>query len=292
MFGYSNTTTTTAKYCQQCHQGTAKPDRETCKQCGCTVWSTVPPTAEQSLPLLRAEAQKQGLAGFDDAMLLKFLAARKLDVTRAASLLRDHCAWKKDKFGMSHLDFPAQEDVVQMAASGFLSVPGVRDKDGSLILFVRPVCLDPDSTSPLDLLRLLWYVLDKACDDEATRANGFRVVEDLSGMEASQFSSLVPHYPKEIFQGLVGAVPARLRGIHITHQPYGFASFLMMAKSTFIPTKLGSKLHVHGEEMTDLYEHVAPEQLPTKLGGSCAQGLEGFHHDFISSPQFFPAPVA
>jgi len=292
-------TSTNSKYCQDCGEGTVKPDRESCKHCGSKRWVStkedvvdVYPGVDDKIPLLRAEAEKSMLVGFEDHQLRKFLCARKGDVARAAELLRAHCEWKRQKFGMGHLDQPRAEDVLEIAQSGMLSVPGVRDKDGCLVLFVRPAQLDGQRFTPVDLVRLLWYVIDKACDDPMTCANGFTVVEDLSDMDMAKISSLVPAFPKEIIQGLIGAVPARLRAIYLAFQPYGFATMFSVAKTTFIPSKLGSKIYVCGTDMEQLHAHVPAVQLPCKLGGSCEQDLADFHQAFLHNREFFPAAVA
>merc|ERR1712138_391845 len=113
-----------------------------------------------------------------------------------------------------------------------------------------------------------WYVLDKACDDETTRNEGFTVVEDLSGVSMSFMSSAFPSLPEEVMLGIMGSVPARLRAIYACHQPWFADNAVYMAKSTFMPTKLANKIHMCGADVTAVHARVAPDQLPTEFGGS------------------------
>merc|ERR1712159_190399 len=242
---------------------------------------------QSSIDTLRAACDKALLPGFDDVTLDKFLASRKGDVPRALELIKGQVAWKKEKFGMGHLDKPTAADVMPLAKGGFMACPGVRDKNGCLVVFIRPGRLDLSQFTGIDIVRLLWYVLDKACDDPVTRANGFTVLEDLSDIDASFFASAFPSVPKEVIFGMQGAVPARLRGVYIMNQPYGAENALWMAKSTFIPSKLGSKINMCGEDTTKVHEVVSMDELPASFGGT--QGdLEVMVDRFLADPGWFP----
>ena len=237
----------------------------------------------------KLETGEHPLPGFSDHVLEKFLAARKQNIDRAEKLVRGHCAWKKEKFGMGHLDMPTAEAVLPVARLGVFQLPGVRDVDGSLVVFVRPARIDLDAFTPLDLVRCLWYMLDKACDDKSTRTNGFTVVEDLTGVDAAFLSSAIPSVPKEVVAGIIGAIPARLREVYICNQTWWVKTAICAARSTFIPEKIGSKVHICGDDYTKVHQRVLKEHLPTELGG-----LRDAHKDevaFLGNPQWFPVPA-
>merc|ERR1711959_140529 len=245
---------------------------------------------QSSIDSLRTACEKAMLPGFDDATLEKFLAARKGDVPRAMELIKGQVAWKKDKFGMGHLEKPTTADVQPTAKGGFMACPGVRDKNGCLVLFIRPARLDLSRFTGIDIVKLLWYVLDKACDDPITREKGFTVCEDLTGIDMSFFASAFPSVPKEVMGGLVGAVPARLRGAYIMNQPWAVGNALYMAQSTFMPAKLGSKIHICGEDTTKVHEVVSADQLPASFGGTQGE-LEVMVDRFLVDPAWFPPVV-
>merc|ERR1712159_75674 len=243
-----------------------------------------------NVSLLRTAAEKAGLPGFSDAQLAKFLAARKGDVSRALTLIQGQVAWKKEKFGMAHLDTPSAADVMPLARSGFVSCPGLRDKNGCLILFIRPGRLDLDRFEGKDIVRLLWYVLDKACDDEATRTQGFTVCEDLAGLDSTFLTKAIPGVPREVLAAITGCVPARLRGVYLINQPWFVENALFMAKSTFIPSKLGGKMHVCGEDVAKVHVVVEPDQLPGTFGGTRGD-LDVLNEEFMQDEEWWPPAV-
>ena len=151
-----------------------------------------------------------------------------------------------------------------VAETGLITVPGCRDKEGHLIVFVRPRLLDWDKYEVRDVVRLLWYLLDKATDDPATGRDGFCVVNNAHDVA---FGNLKSELPRELIGGLVGAFPARLRAAFVLNQPW-FMGAAITVISQLMPAKLYNKINICGADPTALQANVAMDQIPQELGGT------------------------
>jgi len=239
------------------------------------------PALPPSLQELRSRVSETAFCDASDAQLVKFLYARKGDVDRAAELVQSHCEWKMMKWQMAPLDLPTAAEVLPLAQTGLFCVPGCRDKEGHLIIFVRPRFLDLGRFEVLDVVRYLWYLLDKAMDDPVTGESGFCIVNNAMDLSLTQTSPLLP---KEILGGLVGALPARLRAAFVLNQPWGMQTMFSTIAGNILPTKLYQKIHICGSDYQPLQAHVAADQIPSELGGSYEVSLDAFLED----PAWFP----
>ncbi|KAJ9598610.1 hypothetical protein L9F63_010700 [Diploptera punctata] len=60
---------------------------------------------------------------------------------------------------------------------------------------------------------------------------------------------------------------SRLRGIHYINTP-PYAEFVVAIVKTVMKSKLVSRIHVHGTDLTEFYKRVPKELLPEEMGGT------------------------
>jgi len=177
---------------------------------------------DYDVQLLIAALRENGIDDdFDRNDLNKFMCCCMGDVGKAAAFVSSHVAWKKEKLGMEATEKPDYDPT--LASSGVLTVPGVRDRGGHLVVLVQPSRFDAGKHSVLDLMRFVWYTIDKAMDDPFTRQKGLVIVEDLGdvgmGFVASAFPSVPSCVPHELIRELMSAIPVRLRHIFAQFPP-------------------------------------------------------------------------
>jgi len=214
---------------------------------------------------------REGLAGdcadFSDEDLMKFICARKGDVERTIKLVDAHVAWKKEKFGMAATAKPAAAAVAAVAASGFMCIPGLRDKEGHLVALVQPAKLDMSRFTAADVVAFVWFAIDKAMDDPFSRQRGIVIVEDMGDVTMGFVASAFPSLPRELLKGLTGAIPARVRHAYVQYQPWHLGTAISGIKGTLMPAKLASKMHLCYDKLEKLHDCVSPDQLPDRFGG-------------------------
>lgn len=69
-----------------------------------------------------------------------------------------------------------------------------------------------------------------------------------------------------MIEGLQDSFPARIKGIHFIGQPWYVEATLAVFKP-FLKDKSKNKIHLHGNNLSNLHQFVCPEILPPELGG-------------------------
>lgn len=168
---------------------------------------------------------------WNDAFLMRFVWARKLNVERAAELLKNHVAWRKEvgldearggdggtesntdgEFSTSAGSTPSSKnssDSVQISLStqdyekiraymkceAFPWSPGNYTKQGHSVLYLRAKHLDKELMAEMGLegiLRANWMLLDTVLDhDIDTARHGGVYVEDLEGASFLELMAIV-----------------------------------------------------------------------------------------------------
>ena len=68
-----------------------------------------------------------------------------------------------------------------------LSILPVKDKIGRTIMFIQPKNVNFEKFSKEDLIRLAWYTLEQATEDEVTQKFGLLTLNDPSGASIANF---------------------------------------------------------------------------------------------------------
>ncbi|UYV61507.1 CLVS1 [Cordylochernes scorpioides] len=203
----------------------------------------------------------------DDAFILRFLRARKFDVTATFKLYTQYFVYRQ-RNNKLFLGFQASEgDIKQALLDGFPGVLPQPDQHGRRVLVLFTANWDHLRYGLVSIYRALLLSLEKLLEDEETQVNGLVIIVDWTEFSFKQSSHLNPKLLKLIIEGLQDCFPARFSAIHLINQPwYVEAAFTVL--KPFLKDKTRGKVVMHGNNLTTLHAHLSREMLPAELGGS------------------------
>eukprot|EP01024_Parvocaulis_polyphysoides_P014854 TRINITY_DN1624_c2_g1_i2.p2 TRINITY_DN1624_c2_g1~~TRINITY_DN1624_c2_g1_i2.p2 ORF type:complete len:172 (+),score=25.29 TRINITY_DN1624_c2_g1_i2:446-961(+) len=145
-----------------------------------------------------------------------------------------------------------------------LLVPGCKDKQGRMIIFVRLRYHDPQKFSALDMLQTVTFALLFALKEPEVQIKGVVIVQDLGGVG---FQNMDPRIPPRLYGALSGKLPCRLGNIIIFRPPI-FFRILFNVISPFMKSKFKKRIQFLGDNVSDLQEFVDKQQLLEEYGGT------------------------
>ncbi|XP_061536069.1 tyrosine-protein phosphatase non-receptor type 9 isoform X2 [Phycodurus eques] len=140
---------------------------------------------EEFLSEVRCREQPHCVGLVSQATAVKFLMARKFDVSRAVDLLQ---AYKNTRIkeGIINID-PDEEPLRSELLSGkFTILPG-RDANGAALALFTARLHRPDVTTHKDVLQAIIYQLDKAIDSVQTQRDGLLFIYDMTNSSYGNF---------------------------------------------------------------------------------------------------------
>jgi hypothetical protein len=210
-------------------------------------------TADQS------DADNIDYTKLSDADLLKFLRARRLVVADAIKLMKTSVPYRR----ANNLYNIRITDVLEEVRGGMLHIlPEARDKSGRILLVVCPQYYKPSRSPPMNIVRAVMYLLDKAQEDEEVQRLGFTVIVDGKG---SKYSNFDPKMPKVLLDGIVSRYPARIGNTIIINMPW-FFTLVWAVIRPLLAEKLASRFHLTTAD--HLPDFVDEASLPPAYGGS------------------------
>ncbi|CAB3985207.1 tyrosine- phosphatase non-receptor type 9 [Paramuricea clavata] len=202
---------------------------------------------------------KSGLPPVSTAMALKFLMARKFDVTRASKLFKRHLEVRV-KYKMAEMK-PLDEPLSKELLSEKLTILDRVEANKPAVILVNGKYYKPEEKDHLFLIQSLIFQLDEALRDSSTQRNGLILIYNMtdSGRENFNYKLSI-----EILNLLKDAYPARLKKILIISAPLWFKiSFKVI--STFLNEKIRDR--VEFADVGDIQQHLEQECIPKNLGG-------------------------
>ncbi|RFU30862.1 hypothetical protein B7463_g5507, partial [Scytalidium lignicola] len=215
----------------------------------------------------------------DTLTLLRFLRARKFDVTLAQKMFVDCEKWRQD-FGLDDLvrDFKYEEK-----AQVFEFYPQYyhkTDKDGRPVYIEQLGKIDLNAmykiTTADRMLQNLAVEYEKLADPRlpaCSRKAGYLLetcctIMDLKGVGLSKVPS-VYGYVKQASAISQNYYPERLGRLYLINAPWGFSTVFNVVKGWLDPITV-EKIHVLGSNyQQELLGQVPAENLPKIFGGSC-----------------------
>jgi hypothetical protein len=217
-------------------------------------------------------------AHYSDKFLMRCLFARKLDVRRAHKLVKQNWKWRCSR-GLQRV--PSLEEVKgsNLWKAGF-GIPGVRTKDGALVIYLLPGRVFPEETDVKHVDKLLAYFFLKAVDSE--RIDAFRYGAILVG-RFNDFGrkNFDFHLVKEIFSCLQDVFPLTYKQILIWDPP-PFINWALSASRFFIKRKIYERIRIVGNIETELHQVLDPKSISSLFGGQVDFGPEDFKSFFES----------
>ncbi|XP_026882316.2 tyrosine-protein phosphatase non-receptor type 9 isoform X1 [Electrophorus electricus] len=215
---------------------------------------------EEFLAEVRCREQSQNATLVSQITAVKFLMARKFDVSRAIDLFQ---AYKNTRIkeGIYNIN-PNEEPLRTELLSGkFTVLPGRDSKGAALALFIARLHR-PDLTTHKAVLQAIIYQLDKAIENIQTQRDGLIFIYDMTN---STYSNFDYDLCVKILKLLKGAFPARLKCVFIVSSPLWFRAPFAVLR-LFVREKLRER--VCTVKAQELASHIPISSLPEHLGGS------------------------
>uniref|UniRef100_A0A672RQZ5 Tyrosine-protein phosphatase non-receptor type 9 n=1 Tax=Sinocyclocheilus grahami TaxID=75366 RepID=A0A672RQZ5_SINGR len=191
---------------------------------------------------------------------VKFLVARKFDVSRAIDLFQ---AYKNTRIkeGIYNIN-PNEEPLRSELLSGKFTVLPGRDAKGAALALFTARLHRPELTTHKAVLQAIIYQLDKAIESVQTQRDGLIFIYDMTN---STYANFDYELCVKILNLLKGAFPARLKCVFIVSSPLWFRAPFAVLR-LFVREKLRER--VCTVKAHELVNHIPVSSLPEHLGGS------------------------
>lgn len=242
-------------------------------------------TVEQQakLDLFKKQLKDEGIfveSRMDDALLLRFLRARKFDLPQAKLMISNWIKWRKDQ-GVDDLlktfQFPEKNEVDRIYPQYYHKT----DKEGRPVYIERLGSLDftkLDAITTEDrLLTRLIYEYERFIDERlpaCSKAAGHPVetsctILDISGVSLSNFSR-VKNYLQRASKIGSDYYPETMGKFYVINAPFLFSTIWSVIKGYLDPVT-AAKIDIIGSGYKDkLLAQIPKENLPKEFGGECA----------------------
>ncbi|KAM7009720.1 LOW QUALITY PROTEIN: tyrosine-protein phosphatase non-receptor type 9 [Tautogolabrus adspersus] len=215
---------------------------------------------EEFLSEVRSREQPHSAGLVSQPTAVKFLMARKFDVTRAIDLFQ---AYKNTRIKEGIININPDEDPLrsELLSGKFTVLPGRDAKGAALALFTARLHR-PDVTTHKAVLQAIIYQLDKAIESLQTQRDGLIFIYDMTN---SSYGNFDYELCVKILNLLKGAFPARLKCVFIVSSPLWFRAPFAVLR-LFVREKLRER--VCTVKAHELASHIPVSSLPEHLGGT------------------------
>ncbi|KAJ3614291.1 hypothetical protein NHX12_017865 [Muraenolepis orangiensis] len=233
---------------------------------------------EEFLGTARSREQPHSASLVSEPTAVKFLMARKFDVSRAIDLFQ---AYKNTRIKEGIFNINPDEEPLrsELLCGKFTVLPG-RDANGAALALFTARLHRPDVTTHKAVLQAIIYQLDKAIESLQTQRDGLIFIYDMTN---SSYGNFDYELCVKILNLLKGAFPARLKCVFIVSSPLWFRAPFAVLR-LFVREKLRERVcTVKAHELAD---HIPVSALPEHLGGmsqyshvAWIQSCVNEHHD-------------
>ncbi|XP_047434514.1 tyrosine-protein phosphatase non-receptor type 9 [Mugil cephalus] len=215
---------------------------------------------EEFLSEVRSREQPHSAGLVSQPTAVKFLMARKFDVSRAIDLFQ---AYKNTRIKEDIINIDPDEEPLrsELLCGKFTVLPGRDAKGAALALFTARLHR-PDVTTHKAVLQAIIYQLDKAIESLQTQRDGLIFIYDMTN---SSYGNFDYELCVKILNLLKGAFPARLKCVFIVSSPLWFRAPFAVLR-LFVREKLRER--VCTVKAHELPSHIPVSSLPEHLGGT------------------------
>uniref|UniRef100_A0A3Q3WL13 protein-tyrosine-phosphatase n=1 Tax=Mola mola TaxID=94237 RepID=A0A3Q3WL13_MOLML len=215
---------------------------------------------EEFLGEVRSKEHPHSAGLVSQPTAVKFLMARKFDVSRAIELFQ---AYKNTRIKEGIININPDEEPLrsELLSGKFTVLPGRDAKGAALALFTARLHR-PDVTTHKAVLQAIIYQLDNAIESIQTQRDGLIFIYD---MTSSSYGNFDYELCVKILNLLKGAFPARLKCVFIVSSPLWFRAPFAVLR-LFVREKLRER--VCTVKAHELVSHIPVSSLPEHLGGT------------------------
>uniref|UniRef100_A0A1L8DZG8 Putative phosphatidylinositol transfer protein sec14 n=1 Tax=Nyssomyia neivai TaxID=330878 RepID=A0A1L8DZG8_9DIPT len=229
-----------------------------------------PDRIEEDLETLRTWISKQPhlKARTDDQFLVSFLRGCKYSIERAKQKIDLFYSVRTSfKEIMKDRDVMSEKNLELIRLGVGLPLPNTVEPDSPRVIIMRPGVYDANKYDITDIMRIRIMANDiQMLEDDNIIVAGQMGILDLSNVTMAHFLQFSPTLTKKMTVMNQEALPIRMKGFHYIHTPPGFETVYNMF-NRFLNEKNRKRLHVHGENMESLYQHIPKRLLPKEYGG-------------------------
>uniref|UniRef100_A0A8C4IY85 Tyrosine-protein phosphatase non-receptor type 9 n=1 Tax=Dicentrarchus labrax TaxID=13489 RepID=A0A8C4IY85_DICLA len=224
------------------------------------MYDRVNAAVEEFLGEVRSREQPHSAGLVSQPTAVKFLMARKFDVSRAIELFQ---AYKNTRIKEGIININPDEEPLrsELLSGKFTVLPGRDAKGAALALFTARLHR-PDVTTHKAVLQAIIYQLDKAIESLQTQRDGLIFIYDMTN---SSYGNFDYELCVKILNLLKGAFPARLKCVFIVSSPLWFRAPFAVLR-LFVREKLRER--VCTVKAHELASHIPVSSLPEHLGGT------------------------
>ena len=199
-----------------------------------------------------------------DEQLLRFLRAREFNVKKAAKMLREDIAWRRDFVGKKYrlTDFPT---LVRFHNDGLVRYGGQAADGRPIVVLVGRHFFPRQVTDTMEVVYFFIYYMEKLVRfTEECGFTEFTAIGDLEGWSIRHNFSLSV---SKVLAGLLQThYPERLRYAFVVNNPWAFTTAWNLI-SPFLEERVKAKVHVWGHDLSKLQRYIDKGELEQTFGG-------------------------
>ncbi|XP_075214787.1 alpha-tocopherol transfer protein-like [Lycorma delicatula] len=226
-----------------------------------------PEKTKESLAAIRKllEAEIGLNAKNDDAFLLRFLRAKKFDVSKAFSMLQRYYQMKAESPELFRVPLPSKKlHILEMQCQTMLPE---RASNGSRVYIFRVDKCNISKVTVDDVFCTNVMALELVVREPETQVAGLTAVVDMNGFGLQQHAKfLSPYYAKRTVDVIQETFPLRFKGFHVVNQPFYFDAIFAVLKP-FLKEKIRRRIYLHGKDLNSLHNFINKDILPLEYGG-------------------------
>jgi len=214
---------------------------------------------------LRKEPQEMQDYFASEALLLRFLRARKFNVEKTLAMLKDDFQFRQQIQSSAELTLDASSPIVGFVDNGIARAGGY-DIAGRPVVYLKLSAFFPSEVDDEEELVFFFaFYVDSLLKDADEKAidGMFTVVVDLKGWGFKNFSLAIS---RVIINLLQDHYPERLGRCYVVHSPAFFRGAWALVKP-ILDERTRAKIHLLGSNLKPILQDITEEELEDAYGG-------------------------
>ncbi|XP_049521952.1 alpha-tocopherol transfer protein isoform X3 [Dermacentor silvarum] len=222
-----------------------------------------------------------------DDLLVIGLRARKYRVEEACQVIKNYFIARRDIPEFFHEMIPEKVPFRTICHDHkLLMISPEPDEYGRCTVVVKIGAWNPDICSLVDFTRAGLVLAGSWLLEDFPSICGAVCILDLKGLNIHHLTQFTPSYLMKVANITQDCCPLRLKAVYIINHPKIF-EIIFAAIKPFLRSKLLSRVHFVGHDVSEFWDHFPHDLVPSELGG----GRDHFDYDrqeqFVHSRSYF-----